>query len=41
MNAKLTNVARTLRGNQTDAERKLWGSLRNRQLEGSSFGGNM
>jgi very-short-patch-repair endonuclease len=35
--AKLTGVARTLRRNQTDAERKLWGSLRNRQLEGLKF----
>ncbi len=37
MLAKLTGVARTLRRNQTDAERKLWGSLRNRQLEGLKF----
>jgi very-short-patch-repair endonuclease len=35
--AKLTGVVRVLRGNQTDAERKLWGSLRNRQLEGLKF----
>jgi len=35
--AKLTNVARTLRRNQTDAEHKLWGSLRNWQLEGLKF----
>ncbi|HTF98966.1 MAG TPA: endonuclease domain-containing protein [Nitrospirota bacterium] len=29
--------SRTLRRNQTDAERKLWSVLRNRQLEGMKF----
>ena len=33
----LAPVARRLRRDQTDAERKLWGSLRNRQLEGLKF----
>ena len=29
--------ARTLRRDQTDAERKLWSTLRNRQLDGFKF----
>jgi very-short-patch-repair endonuclease len=35
--SRLTNVARALRHDQTDAERKLWSVLRNRQLEGLKF----
>ena len=34
---KLTKAARTLRKNSTDAERKLWYSLRARQLNGYKF----
>jgi very-short-patch-repair endonuclease len=33
----LTPLARSLRRNQTDAERKLWNALRSRQLEGFKF----
>ena len=31
------NISRTLRKDQTDAERKLWSILRNRQLNGIKF----
>ena len=37
MNKGLTNTARMLRKNQTDAERALWQRLRNRQLLGVKF----
>ena len=30
-------IARQLRANQTDAERRLWSRLRNKQLEGARF----
>ena len=33
----LTDIARTLRKNSTDAERNLWYSLRARQLDGFKF----
>lgn len=33
----LTGVARTLRGNSTDAERILWAQLRDRRLAGCKF----
>lgn len=33
----LTPLARTLRRNETDAERKLWKALRGRQFEGLKF----
>jgi very-short-patch-repair endonuclease len=33
----LKNLAKGLRKNQTDAERKLWSALRNRQLKNSKF----
>ncbi len=33
----LTNVARRLRYNETDAERKLWSRLRNKQIMGIKF----
>ena len=33
----LTPLARTLRRNQTDAERKMWRALRGRQLAGYKF----
>jgi very-short-patch-repair endonuclease len=33
----LKNLAKGLRKNQTDAERKLWPALRNRQLKDSKF----
>jgi very-short-patch-repair endonuclease len=32
-----SSIARTLRRNPTDAERRLWSRLRKRQLEGSRF----
>jgi very-short-patch-repair endonuclease len=34
---KLTPVARKLRRNQTEAEKRLWWHLQNRQLEGAKF----
>ena len=34
---KLTPLARNLRRNQTDAEKRLWWHLRSRQLEGAKF----
>ncbi len=34
---KLTNTARRLRRDMTEAERKLWSRLRNRQLENTKF----
>ena len=34
---RLTPVARRLRRNQTEAEKRLWWHLRNRQLEGAKF----
>ncbi len=34
---KLTRAARKLRRDMTDAERKLWSRLRNRQLENTKF----
>jgi very-short-patch-repair endonuclease len=34
---RLTPVARNLRRNCTDAERRLWNHLRSRQLEGAKF----
>ena len=34
---RLTPVARKLRRNSTDAEQRLWGHLRARQLEGAKF----
>jgi very-short-patch-repair endonuclease len=34
---KLIPIARTLRKNQTDAEKLLWRKLRDRQLEGMKF----
>ena len=34
---RLTPVARTLRRNQTEAEKRLWWHLRSRQLEGAKF----
>jgi len=37
MSKGLTNTARMLRKNQTDAERMLWQRLRNRQLLGIKF----
>ncbi|MBO6796866.1 MAG: endonuclease domain-containing protein [Maricaulis sp.] len=37
MNQKLTNRARELRRNQTDAELRLWGHLRGRRLLGAKF----
>lgn len=37
INPKLTNFARDLRKNQTDAEKLLWHNLRNRQLENIKF----
>ena len=37
MSKGLTNTARMLRKNQTDAERALWQRLRNRQLLGVKF----
>jgi len=37
MSKGLTNTARMLRKNQTDAERALWQKLRNRQLLGVKF----
>lgn len=33
----LTSIARTLRKTQTDAEKKLWRTLRSKQLEGFKF----
>ena len=36
-NKKLTPIARKLRRNQTDAEKRLWWHLRSRQLEGAKF----
>ena len=33
----MKSLARTLRRNQTDAERKLWSRIRNRQLVGFKF----
>ena len=33
----MSEVARTLRRNQTDAERRLWGYLRDRRLDGWKF----
>jgi len=35
--SKLIPIAKTLRKNQTDAERLLWQKLRDRQLEGMKF----
>lgn len=37
LSPKLREHARSLRKNSTDAERLLWGMLRNRQLEGYKF----
>ena len=37
MNQKLTDRARELRRNQTDAELRLWGYLRARRLLGAKF----
>ncbi len=37
MKGKLIPIARTLRKNQTDAEKLLWRKLRDRQLEGMKF----
>ena len=37
MRSKLIPIAKTLRKNQTDAERLLWQKLRDRQLEGMKF----
>ena len=39
MRGKILNtlVARRLRGNQTDAETKLWNHIRNRQINGDKF----
>ena len=34
---RLTNVARKLRGDMTDAERRLWSHLRASQLDGAKF----
>ncbi|MGQ0456153.1 MAG: endonuclease domain-containing protein [Hyphomicrobium sp.] len=34
---RLTQLARSLRGNQTDVERKLWSRLRDRRLGGLKF----
>jgi very-short-patch-repair endonuclease len=34
---RLTPVARKLRRNSTEAERRLWARLRSRQLEGAKF----
>ena len=34
---RLVPIARTLRGNQTPAEARLWSVLRNRQLDGLKF----
>ena len=34
---RLTPIARKLRHNSTDAERRLWRHLRSRQLEGAKF----
>lgn len=34
---QLTSLARGLRHNQTDAEQRLWGCLRNRRLDGLKF----
>jgi len=34
---KLTPLARNLRRNQTEAEKRLWWHLRSRQLEGAKF----
>jgi very-short-patch-repair endonuclease len=36
-NKNLTNFARDLRSNQTDAEQKLWAHLRRKQLLGAQF----
>ncbi len=36
-NLKATKLSRHLRGNQTDAEVKLWMRLRNRQIAGAKF----
>lgn len=36
-NANLKTVRRTLRKNQTDAERKLWQHLRNKQIDDLKF----
>ena len=33
----LTGIARRLREHSTDTERHLWGHLRDRQIDGSSF----
>lgn len=35
--SKLTQIARSLRSNQTDAEKLLWSKLRNRQLMNLKF----
>jgi very-short-patch-repair endonuclease len=39
MRGKILNilVSRRLRGNQTDAEKKLWNHIRNRQINGNKF----
>ena len=34
---KIIRASRELRRNQTDAEKKLWGYLRNRKLDGKKF----
>lgn len=36
-NDKTIRIARTLRGNQTDAETVLWNRIRNRQVDGYKF----
>ncbi|MCJ7496888.1 MAG: endonuclease domain-containing protein [candidate division Zixibacteria bacterium] len=37
MNAKISNVVKTLRKNSTKAERMLWKNLRTKQMEGFKF----
>ena len=37
MKSRLTHLTRNLRKNATDAERKLWQKLRNRQIGGVKF----
>ena len=37
MHSTLTNIAKTLRKNQTDVERKLWHHLRAREFERGKF----
>ena len=36
-NRQVTRLSRRLRVNQTEAEKKLWGRLRNRQIAGCKF----